>query len=215
MHIPDGFLDTRTWATMTVVSGGALAIAVRRTKTASSEQRIPLMGVMSAFIFAAQMLNFPVAAGTSGHFVGGVLAALILGPATGLLMMTAVLVVQCFVFQDGGVTALGANIANMGIIGSSLSYFVYSFLRHGLRLLAGERTAALSAAVVAGWLSTVASAAACAAELAVSGTVPLRAALPAMLGVHAVIGIGEGVITALVVSFLMKVRPDLLQVEKV
>jgi cobalt/nickel transport system permease protein len=161
-----------------------------------------MMGVMAAFIFAAQMLNFPVAGGTSGHFMGGALAAILLGPSMGLLVMTAVLVVQCFVFQDGGLTALGANIFNMGIIGAVFGYLIYIVFRKINRTFA---------AFIASMLSVIIAASACAIELAVSGTVPLKIALPAMAGVHTLIGIGEGLITIAVLGLISKTRPDLLK----
>jgi len=201
MHIPDGFLDTKTWVTFTIVSGFAAGAAARIASKKSDAKKIPMMGVMAAFIFAAQMLNFPVAGGTSGHFMGGVLAAVLLGPAQGLLVMAAVLVVQCFVFQDGGITALGANIFNMGIVGSVFGYLLYLLFR---------KTGRTVSVFAASLLSIVAAACACAIELAVSGTVPLKAALPAMAGVHVLIGIGEGIITVAVLGLIAKVRPDLL-----
>jgi cobalt/nickel transport system permease protein len=211
MHIPDGFLDTKTWALLDVASAGAIGLAVRRTRQALGEKQIPLMGVLAAFIFAAQMINFPVAGGTSGHFMGGVLAAVLLGPLSAILIMAVVLVVQCFVFQDGGITALGANIFNMGVIGAGLGYFIYRGLGNITRRI-GPASVAI---FIAAWLSIVLASGACAVELAVSGTVPLRIALPAMAGVHALIGVGEGLITVLVVAFISRTRPDLLTIERV
>ena len=204
MHIPDGFLNAKTWVTLAVVSGFAVGVASRIASKKAGEKQIPLMGVMAAFIFAAQMLNFPVAGGTSGHFMGGVLASILLGPSMGLLVMTAVLVVQCFVFQDGGLTALGANIFNMGIIGAVLGYYLYLIFRK-----VGSRTIAVFAASL---ISIVLAAATCSIELAISGTVPLKVALPAMAGVHVLIGIGEGLITIAALGFLGKTRPDLLEI---
>jgi len=210
MHIPDGFLDTKTWATLGVVSATAISWAVRRAREGLEERDIPLMGVTAAFIFAAQMLNFPIAGGTSGHFLGGVLAAILLGPARGLLVMTTILIVQALVFQDGGLLALGANIFNLGLIGAVGGYYLYLLLRR----LIGERHR-ITPAFIAGWASVVLAASACALELAISGTVPLLVALPAMAGVHALIGIGEGLITAMAISFIAQVRPDLLRLRKV
>lgn len=210
MHIPDGFLDTKTWVGLTAVSGAAVAVAAATLKRSAAERQVPLMGVMAAFVFAAQMLNFPVAAGTSGHFMGGVLVAVMLGPLAGILIMTCVLAVQCLVFQDGGVTALGANVLNMGIIGSFSGYYLYRCSFAVLNRLVNRRRAFLTAAAAAAWASIVLAAAAAAVELAVSGTVPMKIALPAMAGVHAVIGIGEGIITLLALGFILKVRPDLL-----
>ncbi len=207
MHIPDGFLDTKTWVAMWGISGSAVGYAIKKVEKEIDEKKIPLMGVTASFIFAAQMLNFPVMGGTSGHFVGGVLAAILLGPWAGLLVMTTVLVVQCLIFQDGGLTALGANIFNMGIIGSFLGYYIYRWLS----TVMSRRTGVLFApAFLASWIATVLAASFCAIELSISGTVPLALSLPAMVGIHALIGTGEGIITVLVLGFIKKVRIDLL-----
>lgn len=214
MHIPDGFLDTKTWVTLSVVSGLSVGLAIKKTSNItytedkSGEKQIPMMGVIAAFVFAAQMLNFPVAGGTSGHFMGGVLAAILLGPFSGLLIMATVLIVQCLIFQDGGLTALGANIFNMGVIGAILGYYVYSLISKILKNIS-------ISSFVAGWLSIVLASVACAIELAISGTVPLKITLFAMVGVHSLIGVGEGAITALVLNFIQKTRSDLLQLEKI
>ncbi len=211
MHIPDGFLDTKIWVTLGVISAGTVGLALSKASKRIGEKQIPLMGVLAAFIFAAQMLNFPVAGGTSGHFMGGVLAAILLGPLAGVLIMAIVLIIQCLIFQDGGLTALGANIFNMGIIGALIGYYLYLGLS---RIVSGIQGTFISA-FIASWLSIVLAAGACATELALSGTVPLRVALPAMAGVHSLIGIGEGIITVAVLSLVFKVRPDLLKLEKV
>jgi len=211
MHIPDGFLDTKTWVSLGAISAGFIALSVARTNRKMGEKHIPLMGVMAAFIFAAQMLNFPVAGGTSGHFMGSVLAAILLGPFAGILIMATVLIVQCLVFADGGLTALGANIFNMAVVGSLVGYLVYFILHLIIRGKAGR----LLAAFMAGWISIVLASSACAVELAVSGTSPINVVLPAMGGVHALIGIGEGLITVVVISFILTTRPDLLELEKI
>lgn len=208
MHIPDGFLDTKTWVSLAAVSGLTVALAVRKSSEKIGEKQIPMMGVVSAFVFAAQMLNFPVVGGTSGHFMGSVLAAVLLGPFSGFLIMATVLIVQCFIFQDGGLTALGANIFNMGIIGAFLGYYMYILL---LKIFKKMTISAFAAS----WLSIVLASSACAIELAIPGTVPIKVALPAMAGIHSLIGIGEGVITSLVLSFILKTREDLLQIEKI
>jgi cobalt/nickel transport system permease protein len=211
MHIPDGFLDTKTWAALDFISIGGLGIALKKTRDVLGEKQIPLMGVMAAFIFAAQMINFPVAGGTSGHFMGSVLAVILLGPWSAALIMAVVLIVQCFLFQDGGVTALGANIFNMGIVG----VFGGHVIVRGLDIITKRLGGKYFGIFIGAWLSIIIAAAACAIELAISGTIPLRIALPAMAGVHALIGIGEGTITVLVLSFIAKTRPDLLEVKKV
>jgi cobalt/nickel transport system permease protein len=212
MHIPDGFLNAATAAGTYVISAGGVGYGLRRLAGKLGEKQIPTLGVMAAFIFAAQMLNFPVAGGTSGHLVGGALAAILLGPWTGLLVMTCVLLVQAIVFQDGGITALGANVLNMGIISVFVGYYVYRLVSE---LLKGKRLAEPVGGFVSGWTSIVVAAVACAVELALSGTSPLGVALPAMAGMHALIGIGEGLITALVLGFLRATRPDLLALEKI
>lgn len=211
MHIPDGFLDTKTWVTLGVVSAGVVSFAIRKTSKKIGEKQVPMMGVLAAFIFAAQMLNFPVAGGTSGHFMGGVLAAILLGPLAGVLIMAIVLIIQCLIFQDGGLTALGANIFNMGLIGVIVGYYLYL----GLSKIIADTRGIFISAFIASWLSIVLAAGVCAIELAISGTVPLRVALPAMAGFHGLIGIGEGLITVAVLSLVFKVRPDLLRLEKV
>ncbi len=211
MHIPDGFLDAKTWVMLDVIAAGSLAVAISKANKEMDEKSIPLMGVTAAFIFAAQMVNFPIAGGTSGHLMGGVLAAVLLGPFAAVLVMATILIVQAFIFQDGGITALGANIFNMGVIGAVGGYYVYLWL-HGM--FTGTRGKFLSA-FAAGWISIVLAASVTALELAVSGTVPVKVALPAMAGVHAVIGIGEGLITVAVLSLVTRVRPDLLEMKKV
>lgn len=205
MHIPDGFLSVPVWAAAGAVSAAAVAVSSGRLGKTIEEKQVPLMGVAGAFIFAAQMVNFPIASGTSGHLGGGVLAALLLGPWAGTLVMTAVLVVQALLFQDGGITALGANVLNMGVLGCLLGFVVYRLLR---RLLTGTR-GALTGAFLTAWLMVVLSASLAALEIALSGTIPLRLVLPAMAGVHALIGIGEGLITTAALAFLLRVRQDL------
>lgn len=204
LHIPDGFLDTRTWVSLALVSGGSIACAARKVRVGLDERRVPLMGVASAFIFAAQMLNFPIVAGTSGHLLGGTLAAVLLGPWAGAVALTTVLVVQALVFQDGGLSALGANVFNMAVLGTMVIYYVYTGLA---RVMRGK---VILAAGVTAWFSTVLAATAAAIELAFSGTSPLSMVLPAMAGIHALIGIGEAAITSVVLGMVYKVRPDLI-----
>ena len=205
MHIPDGFLAANTWMPAWLVSIGGLGFCLKRTSEALKEKMVPLMGVMSAFIFAAQMLNFPVMGATSGHLLGGVLAVVLLGPCAGAIVIAVVLTAQCFIFQDGGITALGANIFNMSFMGAVGGYLIY----RGIRRLIGGNRGIIVGSGVAAWASVVAASSVCAVELALSGTSPLKVALPAMAGVHALIGIGEAVITCSVVGFVLRVRPDL------
>ena len=206
MHIPDGFLNAPVAALGYVASGATLAYAVSKARKELGEKEVPLLGVSAAFIFAAQMMNFPVAGGTSGHFVGGFLAALLLGPWAGFLAMSVVLILQCLLFADGGLTALGANIFNMAIIGGLMPYAIYASISPKLKT-SGARFAVIA---VLGWFATFVASIACAVELGISGTAPLGPAVVAMGGVHALIGIGEGLITAAVIAAVSAVRKDLI-----
>lgn len=207
MHIPDGFLSTRVWAPAWGISIGFLSIFIRKAAAIFKDKMIPLTGVMAAFIFAAQMLNFPVAAGTSGHLLGGVLASVLLGPWIGGVVITVVLIVQCFIFLDGGVTALGANILNMAVVGSAGSFFIYNAIAAAFKY---NKTGILMGAAVAAWMSVVLASVLCALELGLSAVVPTSTAVVAMSLVHSLIGIGEGVITVLIISFILRVRPDII-----
>jgi cobalt/nickel transport system permease protein len=208
LHAPDNFLTVPVALLMWAATVVVLAVAVRQTNRNLDERAIPLMGVMAAFIFAAQMFNFQVAGGTSGHLLGGVLAAVLLGPWVGTLVMACVVAVQALVFQDGGLVVMGANIFNMGIIGTLGGWVVYRGLS---AVLGGERRGRVPAAAVAGWLTVVVAALAMAIQLVVSGTSPAELALPAMLSVHALIGIGEAMITAAAIGFIASTRPDLFE----
>lgn len=208
MHIPDGFLNTGVSVATGVLAAGAVGYGLYKAREELDERSVPMLALCAAFVFAAQMLNFPIAGGTSGHFLGGALAAVLLGPWLGSLVIALVLLVQCLGFADGGLTALGANIFNMALIGTILAYYFHFAVR---RLLPKNRTAFLAATGVTAWLSVFLASGACAVELAVSGTSPLSVALPAMLGVHALIGIVEAAITVLVVGVVLAVRPDLVR----
>lgn len=212
MHIPDGFLSLTTVATTYVVSAGGITYAVRAANRKLKEKHVPLMGVMGAFIFAAQMLNFPIAGGTSGHLLGASLAAILLGPRAAVLIMSSVLLAQSLIFQDGGLLALGANIFNMGLIASFSGYYFY---RLATLVVGKDRRGTMIAGFVGGWTSVFLSAIACAIELAVSGISPLQVVLPALAGVHALIGIAEGVITGAALSLIMAARADLVQLQKI
>jgi cobalt/nickel transport system permease protein len=206
MHIPDGFLSHSINATTFVISVGVCAYGVKRVNRNFGEREVPLMGVTAAFVFAAQMINFPVAGGTSGHFLGGLFSSVLLGPWPGLLIMTIVLVVQCLGFADGGLTAIGSNIFNMGLIGALGGYLVFIVLH---TLFQKSRKGFFIALAISSWFSIVMGASAAAIELAISGTSPLKVALPAMAGIHAIIGIGEAIITTTAVSLILRTRPDL------
>jgi cobalt/nickel transport system permease protein len=206
MHIPDGFLDPRVCLAAGGVSAGAVTGALRRLRVDHDPGLSPRMGIMAAYVFAAQMANFPVAAGTSGHLLGAVLSAVLLGPHAATVVMTSVFIIQAFFFLDGGHTALGANVLNMGLAGTYGGYAVYAALAGPLP----SRGRCLAAAALAGWLSVMLGAALTAAELALSGVVPARLVFPPMLGVHALIGLGEAAITVAALGLLWQVRPDLI-----
>lgn len=203
MHIPDGFLSPTVWVATDVAAIAAVGLAVRKARKEIDDHLIPLMGVTAAFVFGAQMLNFPVIGGTSGHVLGGLLTALLVGPNAAILVMTVVLFVQAFLFGDGGILALGANILNMAVIGAWLCYWLY-------RWLAKVWRRKWLAAIVA-WLSVVLGSIACGLEIAFSGTVPLFTVVPAMAGIHAVIGIGEALVTVSAFNFVKRLRPEILQ----
>jgi cobalt/nickel transport system permease protein len=208
MHIPDGFLNLLVVGVCWAISIVVLAFAVRKANRQLGEKQVPLMGVMAAFIFAAQMLNFPVAGGTSGHLIGAALASILLGPWAGMLVMTSVVAIQALIFQDGGLIALGANILNMAVIACLIGYYIYVGAQ---RVLGSKTWSGMVGGFLAAWCSVFVAALACALELAASGTSPLQIALPAMGGVHALIGIGEGLITVAALAFITATRRDLIQ----
>ncbi|MEI7902476.1 MAG: energy-coupling factor ABC transporter permease [bacterium] len=200
MHIADGYLDVKTSVVTAGLAVAGMALALRAVRQSLPPRKMPLLGLAAAFIFAAQMLNFPVVAGTSGHLTGGALAAILLGLGPAVVVMCAVLILQCFLFADGGVTALGANLFNMAVVAPCVGYAVF----RGLQRVAGpSRRALLVATAVAAWCSTVLAAGFCSAELAFSGTAAFRVVVPAMAGIHALIGVVEAVITALVVRAVL------------
>ena len=207
MHIPDGFLDTKTAIATSVFSFTAISVALRRLKNNLEPSQIPLLGLSASFIFVAQMLNFPVIGGTSGHLIGAVLAAVLLGPDAAIICMTAVLLIQTFIFADGGVTALGANILNMGVIAVLGGYSVYSIIFKFIRSPRGT----IIASIFAGWFSIVIASIFCAGELVWSGTSDWSVIFPSMTNIHILIGIGEGIITGLVISAIYKTKPVVLE----
>ena len=210
MHLPDGFLTPEVWVPLWALAAAVLAFSVWRVNQRLEDRHVPLLGVLAAFVFAAQMLNVPVAGGTSGHVVGGVLIAVFVGPLAGSLVMASILAVQALFFQDGGITTLGANILNMGLIGTILGYWLYLLISRGV---GGERGRMVGAGVAA-WVAIVLGSVACSLELAASGTSPLGVALPAMVGYHVVIGVVEALATVAVVGLVSRVRPDLLGLPK-
>lgn len=204
LHIPDGFLSLIVSMICWVITAITLSVAISRSNKSLGERQIPLMGIMAAFIFAAQMINFPVAGGTSGHLLGGALAAITLGPWAGMLVMTAVIIVQALLFQDGGLLVMGANILNMGLITAAIGYGLYRGVP------SGNRTFKLTVAGIAAWLSVIAGALFTSLQLWLSGTSQLQVVIPAMLGIHALIGVGEALITVAALAFILQTRPDLL-----
>jgi cobalt/nickel transport system permease protein len=208
MHIPDGFINLPTSIGFGAASAGGIWYSIRRAARFLDDRRIPLAGLVAAFVFAAQMINFPVASGTTGHFLGGVLAAVLVGPWLGALALTVVLVVQGVFFADGGLSALGLNVFNMAIVGTLGGYLLY---RGIIALLPKTRPATVAAAGVAAGLSVPLAALAFVLEYAVGGEggAAVTTVAAAMVGVHVLIGIGEGLITALVVSAVLATRPDL------
>ena len=208
LHAPDGYFSTPVAVAFWVVTGLILAYSVKRAGLELDERAVPLMGVMAAFIFAAQMFNFQIPGGTSGHLLGGVLAAILLGPWAGTVVMACVVGVQALVFQDGGLVVLGVNIFNMGIIGTIGGFYLYRSL---CPLFGGEEKGRLPAAAIAAWVSVMAASIAASFQLAISGTTDLWSALIAMVGWHAIIGIGEALITVAALSFIAATRSDLLK----
>ncbi|GAA3127370.1 energy-coupling factor ABC transporter permease [Streptomyces echinatus] len=208
MHVPDGFINAPTSAVTGVVAAGALAVSLRGARRELDERTAPLAGLVAAFIFAVQMLNFPVAAGTSGHLLGGALAAILVGPYTAVLCVSVVLLMQGVLFADGGLTALGVNITDMAIVTTVVSYAVFRGL---LAVLPRKRRSVTVASFVAALVSVPAAAVAFTLIYAIGGTtdVSIGKVATAMIGVHVLIGIGEAVITALTVGAVIAVRPDL------
>ncbi|WP_415952729.1 energy-coupling factor ABC transporter permease [Streptomyces sp. KLOTTS4A1] len=208
MHVPDGFINAPVSAAAGVVAAGAVAVCLRGARRELDDRTAPLAGLVAAFIFAVQMLNFPVAAGTSGHLLGGALAAILVGPYAGVLCIAVVLLLQGVLFADGGLTALGVNITVMGVVTAVVAYALFRGL---LKLLPKNRRSVTIASFVAALVSVPASAAAFVLVYAVGGVteVPLGTVFTAMVGVHTLIGIGEAAITAATVGAVIAVRPDL------
>jgi cobalt/nickel transport system permease protein len=208
MHIPDGFIDVPTAAAAGAVAAGAVAISIRGARSELDERTAPLAGLVAAFVFAVQMLNFPVAAGTSGHLLGAALAAILVGPYTGVLCLTVVLVVQAIFFADGGLTALGLNVFNIAVVGVIAAWFVFKGLR---QVVPSSRTGVLAATATAAFLSVPIAATAFTIEYAIGGTtnVNIGTVFAAMVGTHVLIGVGEAIITTLTVGAVLAARPDL------
>jgi len=205
LHVPDGFLNLGLALLCWIAALIAVGLAVRNGRSTYDERLTPVAGIMAAFIFAGQMINFPVAGGTSGHMIGATLAAIVLGPWLGILVMTAVIALQALLFQDGGLVVMGANILIMGVVPVMVSYGLYKPVANR------SKNIKLATAGLAAWLSVMAAALLTALLLGFSGTSSFRIVVPTMLGIHAIIGIGEALITVATLAFIMKVRPNLLQ----
>jgi cobalt/nickel transport system permease protein len=211
MHIPDGFLSVPVAVIFWVISIAVIAIALRRVNRELGEREVPLMGVLAAAIFAGQMLNFSVTGGTSGHLLGAALATILLGPWASVLILTCVVGIQGMVFQDGGLLVMGANLFNMAVVGSFTAYTVYHVFQ---KLSGGRKWGLFAGSFAAAWCSIFISSLSAALQLVVSGTSPANLAVPAMAGVHALIGTGEGLITLGAVVFLYSTRRDIFQTEQ-
>lgn len=208
MHIPDGFIDLPVSGAAAVVSGAAITVALRKSRGSMEQEIAPMAGLTAVFIFAVQMLNFPVAAGTSGHLLGGALAAILVGPWVALLAMTVVLALQAFIFADGGLSAIGLNILNMGVLTVLVGWIVFKF---ALKILPKKNSSVVTASAIAAFISVPVSALGFVFEYAIggSGIIDLDKVLGAMLSVHVLIGIGEAVISALTIGAVLATRSDL------
>ena len=208
MHVPDGFLDAPTSLVTAAVAATGVAIALRGARRELDDRIAPLAGIIATFVFAGQMINFPVAGGTSGHLMGGALAAVLVGPCTGLLCLTVVLLVQSLLFADGGITALGTNVVLMGVVTVVTGYAVF---RVAQLVLPKRLSMVAPAAAIGGFVSVVLSAATFVVLFSFGGVVPIPfdTLLTAMLGVHVLIGVGEAAVTFVVVASIVSVRPDL------
>lgn len=208
MHIPDGFMNAGTSIGAGAVSVAAVGASVKASAAHLEDKQVPLAGLTAAFVFAVQMLNFPVASGTSGHLLGGVLATVLVGPWAGALCIAVVLFVQALLFADGGLSALGLNVLNMSVVGALGGYAVFAAVR---ALLPRRHSSVVVAAAVAAFASVVLAALAFTVEYAIGGTgsAPVGTVAAAMVGVHTLIGIGEAVITAMALSAVLATRPDL------
>ena len=209
MHVPDGFMNVTMSAATGVISFGTLWAYIRSAKDLIADKFIALTGMMSALIFVLQMINFPIAAGTSGHLLGGALAVVVLGPRLGLICLSVVVIIQSLLFADGGLSALGVNVLNMAIVTSATSWFI---VKYWIKFIGKNKTSIVSVSVLAGILSVVFSSIAFTIQYAIGGTIsiPVGTVLLAMVTTHFVIGFGEGVITALIITLLIRVRPDLI-----
>lgn len=211
MHIPDGFIDIPTSAGAALLTMAGLAVTLKSAKNKLDERSAPLIGLVAVFIFAVQMLNFPVAAGTSGHLLGGALAVVLVGPYAATLALTVVLLIQALLFADGGLTALGLNIFNMGFVGVWVSYAIFVLIYKILAKFGSQKTSVVIAGSIAAFISVPAAASAFVFQYWIGGvaTYSTTTVLGAMVGTHILIGVGEAIITFLTISAVISTRKDL------
>ena len=211
MHIPDGFIDIPTSAGAGLLTMAGLAVTLKSAKNKLDERSAPLIGLVAVFIFAVQMLNFPVAAGTSGHLLGGALAVVLVGPYAATLALTVVLLIQALLFADGGLTALGLNIFNMGIVGVWVSYGLFVLIYKALARFGAQKSSVVIAGAIAAFISVPAAASAFVFQYWIGGvaTYSTTTVLGAMVGTHILIGVGEAIITFLTISAVISTRKDL------
>ncbi len=209
MHIPDGFLNPPVIASTYALSAGGLAFIWQKVKTQFNEKTVPKIAMLAAFIFVAQMINIPISGGTSGHLVGGLLAALFIGPFASIFVLSLVLIVQMFIFQDGGLTALGANIFNMGFIGVTGGYFFYYYFTKFIK----SNVLHLTGIFLSAWLAVEFGALFTGIELGLAGLADTKITISLMVGIHALIGLLEGIMTVLIYEAVRAIRPDLIYVQ--
>lgn len=209
-HIPDGFLSAPVLTGAALLSAGALAVATRRSGRTLGQRQAPLLGAATAFVFAAQMFDFPLGAGTSAHLLGGVLVAVLAGPWAAMLALFSVVLIQALLFQDGGIAALGANTLNLSVIGAGGGWLVY---RWQLLVLGEGHRRRLAAAGVAGFVSALATGLSAGLQLGLSGMVPVRTAVLAVGGAHVLVGVAEAVLTVGILAMVLRARPDLVRQE--
>lgn len=218
MHIPDGLLDPVTTIVLWVITIAVLILGFKKMgkifEEEESEKLIPYIGVLAATIFAFQFVNYPVPGGTSGHLVGGTLVGVILGPYAAVIVIFMILIVQSL-FGDGGITALGANTFNMGIIGGILGFYIVKLLVSLLNKTSMQKEVKVTLATgIGSYIAIVLAAFMAGVEIGIGGAIPMTIAIPAMVFWHLIIGIGEAIISALIVLFIYKVKPELITTEQ-
>jgi cobalt/nickel transport system permease protein len=210
MHIPDGFLTPSVIATTYIFSGTTLALIWKKVRKQFYQQSIPKVAILAAFIFITQMINIPISGGTSGHLLGGFLAALLVGPYAAIFILSLILIIQMLIFQDGGLTALAANILNIGIAGISGSYLIYTIILRSFNTYFNKKSQKLLVIFLCAWLSVEIGAVFCGIELSLSDLADWKITVSLMAGIHALIGILEAIMTILIFQAIYQIRPDLI-----